>query len=63
MSHYIIIKKKRYYFYDSYPSWRKAYNTGRYYNRKHGSKWYILKKGNVYGKKYELYLHNIEGVF
>lgn len=53
-------RKTRAFLYEIYPSWRKAYNVARYFKRRNGSYYNILKIENFWGKRtYALYLTKI----
>ena len=63
MTRIIYFKKTPYYYYDSYSTWEKANEMGRYYKRKLKSKYFILttEKGGVFAprKTYKLFLTKI----
>ena len=64
MPRWIIIKNKRYYYYDTYTNSRKMLNEAKYWRSKIGSRWFIIKReGFTFGNKvYDLYLTKIGGL-
>lgn len=59
---YIYVKKRKYYYYDHYPTWRHAYNVARYYRRKDNTRYKIEKRqiGTMFPRtRYVLYMNKV----
>ena len=48
MSRYIWLKGRKYYLYDTYSTWDKAYSMARYYNKKNKKNKYFIMKTETY---------------
>lgn len=61
MDKVLIINNKRFFYFDTYWTWKKARSIGMYHKRKTKSDYYILKTEDYWTTKniYRLYLHNI----
>lgn len=60
MTTYKYIQTRKYYYYDSYRSWREAYTVGRYYKRKYKNKYFIDKISDTWGcTRYKLYMTKV----
>lgn len=62
--HYIYLKreKKKYYYYDHYPTWKQAYNIARYYRRRDNTRYHIIKQqiGTMFPRtRYVLYMNKV----
>lgn len=50
---------RRYYYYDTYNTWRQAYTVARYYKRHDKNKYWIFIDGRYSKTKYRLYMTKI----
>jgi hypothetical protein len=66
MAKYIWLGGRRYYLYDTYPSWDKAYTVARHHNKKNKKNKYFILKTESYmtgGYKYKLYMTKFARLF
>lgn len=66
MNKYIYVKNKRYYYFDTYSTYRQALSVAKKQYKRNRSKYFILicEKGWLYPYKvYKLYLTNVIKLF
>ena len=65
MDKYLFVKNRRYYYFDTFNSYKEALNTAKRMRRSFKSRWYVLKAESGFYPKivFRLYLTNVWGLW